>query len=91
MGSLFNSCTSNSHLNAAAVGAHGITGKVKDIDESALQAIKNGIGDSNRAALRQVVELSFSIENLPNLDTFSKTDAFLILYELKKQGTRTVK
>ena len=29
--------------------------------------------------------------NLPNLDTFSKTDAFAVLYELRKQGTRTVK
>jgi len=64
---------------------------VADIDESALQAIKNGIGDSSRAALRQVIELSFAIDNLPNLDTFSKTDAFLILYELKKQGSRTIK
>ena len=31
------------------------------------------------------------MQDLPNLDTFSKTDAFAILYELKKQGTRTIK
>lgn len=91
MGGVFNSCTNTKHLNAQAVGAHGISGKVADIDESALQAIKNGIGDASRAALRQVIELSFAIDNLPNLDTFSKTDAFLILYELKKQGSRTIK
>jgi hypothetical protein len=28
---------------------------------------------------------------LPNLDTFSKTDAFIILYEMKKQGNKTMK
>ena len=28
---------------------------------------------------------------MPNLDTFSKTDAFIILYELKKQGNRSMK
>lgn len=31
------------------------------------------------------------MEDLPNLDTFSKTDAFIILYELKKQGSRIMK
>ena len=29
--------------------------------------------------------------DLPNLDTLSKTDAFLILYEIKKQGTKNIR
>ena len=29
--------------------------------------------------------------DLPNLDTLSKTDAFLILYEIKKQGTNSIR
>ena len=82
MGALFESCTA--HNNTEAIGANGITGNVSDIDEAALQAIKNGIGDANKAALQQTVQVSFALEDLPNLDTFSKTDAFLILYELKR-------
>ena len=41
--------------------------------------------------MKQTLTLSFSLENLPNLDTFSKTDAFVLLYELKKQGNRQIK
>ena len=37
------------------------------------------------------MQLSFSLKSLPNLDTHSKTDSFLILYELKKQGNQTLK
>lgn len=90
MGGLFGSCTST-HLNAGAVDAHGISSKSADIDEAALQAVKGGIGEAARGALKQNIELSFAMEKLPNLDTFSKTDAFCILYELKRQGTRTIK
>ena len=90
MGSVFNSCTTT-HYNANAVGAQGVSGQLTDIDDAALQAIKNGIGDANKASLKQVIQLSFALENLPNLDTFSKTDAFIILYEIKKQGTRPMK
>ena len=91
MGGLFDSCTSTK-FNAQAVGAQGISGgTLNDIDEAALQAIKSGIGEANKASLKQTVRLSFAMEDLPNLDTFSKTDAFIVLYELKKQGTRTIK
>jgi len=31
------------------------------------------------------------MEDLPNLDTFSKTDAFIVLYELKKRGSQVMK
>lgn len=91
MGGVFQSCTSETKHNAQAVGAQGITGQLKDIDDAALQAIKNGIGDANAAQLKQVLNLSFSLSGLPNLDTFSKTDAFIVLYQLKKQGNQTLK
>lgn len=63
-----------------------MSGNVQQIDEAALAAIKNGIGDMSKAALKQTIQLSFSLRDLPNLDTFSKTDAFIILYELKKSS-----
>lgn len=91
MGGFFNSCTQTKHLNAKAVGAGGVAGQLSDIDDAALQAIKFGIGEANKSALKQKIQLSFSLVNLPNLDTFSKTDAFIILYEMKKQGTRPMK
>ena len=85
MGGAFAACTSDQKFNAGAVGAQGIAGKnISDIDEAALQCIQSGIGAASKAALKQVIQLSFSCENLPNMDTFSKTDAFIILYELKK-------
>ncbi len=84
MGGLFDSCASETKYNAKAVGNHGIAGQLQDIDDAALQAIKSGIGDGNAAALKQILNMSFSLRNLPNLDTFSKTDAFIVLYQLKK-------
>ena len=87
-----NTCTTKGgHLNAKAVDSKGIGGKSSDIDDAALAAIKGGIGEAGKAALRQNLQVSLSMENLPNLDTFSKTDAFALLYELKKQGNRSVK
>lgn len=38
-----------------------------------------------------MINLSFACTDLPNLDTFSKTDAFVILYELKRSGNKTLK
>jgi hypothetical protein len=44
MGGVFNSCTQTKHYNAQAVGANGISGSnLNQIDDAALQAIKNGI------------------------------------------------
>ena len=91
MGGVFNSCTQTKHYNAASVGNTGISGSLNQIDDAAMEAIKNGISISSKDALKSVIQLSFSCEDLPNLDTFSKTDAFLILYELKKQGSKTIR
>ena len=84
-------CMTDSKPSSSAIGAYGQAGLISDIDDAALQAIKNGIGQSSKSALKQVINLSFACQDLPNLDTFSKTDAFVILYELKQSGSRTMK
>jgi len=79
---------SNSHLNASAVDSKGIGGKSSDIDDACMATIKHGIGQASKLALKQNIEITFSMENLPNLDHFSKTDAFAVLYE---QNPRPIK
>lgn len=61
-------------------------GAAQDIDDAALQAISNGIGSANRNELKQTVSLSFQLKNLPNLDMMSKTDAFIVLYQMRQSG-----
>lgn len=46
-------CGPGKPLNAESVGGGGISGKSSDIDDAALQAIKGGIGEAGRAALKQ--------------------------------------
>ena len=77
------SCTSSSIQQQTSVGGNIFKGKINDIDEVALNAITNGIGQQNKAALKQRLRLSFSLRDLQNLDTFSKTDSFLIIFEMK--------
>ena len=84
-------CMTDSVPSSQAVGANGVAGNLSDIDDAALAAINHGIGQSNKSGLKQTINLSFGCLNLPNLDTFSKTDAFVILYELKRNGTKTMK
>jgi hypothetical protein len=55
MGALFNACGPTSHLNANAVGQGGVSGNINQIDDAALAAIKNGIGEANKAALKQII------------------------------------
>lgn len=73
------------------MGGNTFKGKLNDIDEVALNAITNGIGQQKKASLKQRLRLSFSLRDLPNLDTLSKTDSFLIIFEMKSQGTKTLK
>lgn len=91
MGGIFQSCTSETKNNAGAVGGSSIMKAGQDIDDAALQAIKGNIGDANAAQLKQCLSLTFSLRDLPNMDTFSKTDAFIVLYQLKKQGNQTLR
>ena len=54
-------------------------GQGADIDAAVLAAANMGGG-----GLAQRLQLSFSCQNLPNMDTFSLSDPFLVLF--KAQG-----
>ena len=53
-------------------------GQGRDLDDAVLAATNRSI-DAN-AGLVNFVTLSFACEDLPNLDTFTRTDGFLVLY-----------
>jgi hypothetical protein len=53
-----------------------------DIDEAVLAATNQRI--NQEAQLASFLMISVSCENLPNLDTFSKSDAMCVLYQYKK-------
>ena len=55
----------------------------RDIDDAVLAAINQSI-EAGQSGLVNTIRLSFSCENLPNLDTFTRTDGMLVLF--KKTG-----
>lgn len=55
----------------------------RDLDDAVLAATNKSIAQEQ--GLVTLVSLSFSCANLPNLDTFTRTDGFVVLYH--KQGT----
>lgn len=68
-----------SHENQAAVhGGNGKLGTGRDLDDAVLAATNKSI--SNESGLVNIVSLSFACENLPNLDTFTRTDGMVVLY-----------
>ena len=72
-----NSCLSGQHLDGKAVGGQGKFGQGSDIDAAALAATNfGGVG-----GLSQKVNISFGCHSLPNMDTFSESDPFCILYK----------
>ena len=71
-----NSCFNTKHLDSKAVGGGGIGKGGSDIDDAVLAAANFGGG-----ALAQKLELSFACEELVNMDTFSKSDPFVVLYK----------
>ena len=73
-----NSCFATTHLDGGAVHAGGKMGQGGDIDAAVLEATKFGGG-----GLTNKVNLSFSCQNLPNMDTMSYSDPFCILYNIK--------
>ena len=73
------SCFNTQHLDAKAVGGGGIGKGGSDIDAAVLAAANFGGG-----GLAQKLEISFGGLNLVNMDTFSKSDPFVVLY--KQQG-----
>lgn len=78
MGDIF-SCM-RKHENAGAVRATQSNFSVgRDLDDAVLAATNKSI--ANNQGLVNLVSLSFSCENLPNLDTFTRTDGYLVFYQ----------
>lgn len=65
------------HQNQGAVG-NGI-GVGRDVDDAVLAAVNQSI-NAAQSGLVQTISLSFACENLPNLDTFTRTDGLLVFY-----------
>ena len=76
MGPVFDICK-RQHLDAKAVGGGAIGRGGSDIDAAVLAAVNFGGG-----GLAQKLEISFAAENLVNMDTFSKSDPFVVFYKL---------
>jgi len=72
------------HQDQGAVQAGGIQTTSRDLDDAVLAAVNLGIA-SNQSGLVQTITLSFSCQNLPNYDTFTRTDGMVVLY--RKVGT----
>jgi hypothetical protein len=52
----------------------------RDIDDAVLASTNQSIS-SNITGLVSVMTLSFSCENIPNLDTFTRSDGMAIVYQ----------
>ena len=73
------------HQNQGAVQGGSGAGIGRDLDDAVLAAVNQSINTA-ASGLVQTMSLSFSCENLPNLDTFTRTDGMLVFY--KKTGNQ---
>ena len=92
MGGLFASCTASAGegkkgLSRAVGGAS--SGGASDISDAALAALQNNIGMAARSELKQSIQLSLALKNVPKMDATSKSDCFLVLYALVSQKGRS--
>lgn len=60
----------------------------RDLDDAVLAAVNQSI-EASQSGLVNTVRLSIKCENLPNLDTFTRTDGMCVLF--KQAGTQWVK
>ena len=68
------------HENQGAVmSGAGKMGMGRDLDDAVLAATNKTL--ENNAGLVNVVSLTFACEDLPNLDTFTRTDGMVVLYQ----------
>ena len=79
-----NNCLAT-HNDTRAVGGKQVSGTGSDLNSAVLAATNF----SPQGGLVQKLNLSFACEDLPDLDTFSKSDPFCILY--KKNGNSWIK
>ena len=73
------------HQNQGAVQSGSSMSVGRDLDDAVLAAVNQNI-NSAQSGLVQTIQLSFRCENLPNLDTFTRTDGMLVFY--KQVGTQ---
>ena len=73
------------HQNTGAVQAGGTSNTGRDLDDAVLAAVNQSI-NANASGLVNTISLSFACENLPNMDTFTRTDGMVVLY--RQQGTQ---
>lgn len=77
IGDTFSCCRKHSNTKSIT-STNQKFGIGKDLDEAVLAAtnLDNAVGSQ----LVNLLNLTFSCENLPNLDTFTRTDAMCVLY-----------
>lgn len=61
------------------MSAGGIANSSRDLDDAVLAAVNQGI-EAAQSGLVSTITLSFACRNLPNLDTFTRTDGMVVLY-----------
>ena len=69
-------CGNEQHLDGGAISMSSNYGRGGDIDAAVLAATNFSGG-----GLAQKLQLSFKCEELPNMDTFSQSDPFCVLYK----------
>ena len=67
------------HENKDAISRGMAVGSGQDLDDAVLAATNNMI--DAQAGLSQLLRLTFGCKDLPNLDTFTRTDGMVVLYE----------
>ena len=55
-------------------------GTGRDLDEAVMASINQSI-DAAQSGLVSIITLSFACKDLPNLDTFTRTDGMVVLYK----------
>lgn len=77
VGDVFTCCRKHNDVNAVqAVMAGG-----RDLDEAVLAAVNKSISQNDQQGLTNTVRLSFQCVDLPNLDTFTRSDGMAVLYK----------
>ena len=78
--------STNEDKGVSTMGKMAVTPQAQSIDQD---VIDMALASSNPAnALKSKVTLTFSAENLPNLDKASKTDPILVIWQ-DKNGHKT--
>jgi hypothetical protein len=73
------------HENAAAVSSGTTSNTGRDLDDAVLAAVNQSI-NANQTGLVNTVTLSFACQDLPNMDTFTRTDGMAVLYRQAGSG-----